>query len=164
MTEPIYFQQKFMKLEPCHIIGQTIFSASINTKVCSLFLCPVFQPFWSEKSWFEKKIHLWLICPVLKTLCRKPNKVFYFWRSFFSLIAALQHVWGFTLCPGTRWVPPGGPTTKWTSAIISLLNMTEFLQGQNLLTICHKMCKKCRWEARARDRARSAVTLASLVS
>lgn len=33
------------------------------------------------------------------------------------------------MCPGTRCVPPGGPTTKWTSAIVSLLNMTEFLRG-----------------------------------
>lgn len=32
------------------------------------------------------------------------------------------------MCPGTLWVPPAGPTTKWTSAIISLLNMTEFLR------------------------------------
>lgn len=32
-----------------------------------------------------------------------------------------------TLCPGNRWVPPGGPTTKCTSAIRSLLNITAFL-------------------------------------
>lgn len=38
----------------------------------------------------------------------------------------------FTLCPGTLCVPPAGPTTKWTSAIISLLNMTEFLQRQDI--------------------------------
>ncbi len=36
-----------------------------------------------------------------------------------------------TLCPGTLWVPPGGPTTKWISAISSLLNMTVFLQRTN---------------------------------
>lgn len=35
-----------------------------------------------------------------------------------------------TLCPGSRWVPPGGPTTKWTSAIKSLLNITAFLQTE----------------------------------
>lgn len=36
------------------------------------------------------------------------------------------------MCPGTLCVPPAGPTTKWTSAIISLLNMTEFLQRQDI--------------------------------
>lgn len=40
-----------------------------------------------------------------------------------------------TLCPGTRCVPPGGPTTKWTSAIVSLLNMTEFLQGVRKISV-----------------------------
>lgn len=35
------------------------------------------------------------------------------------------------MCPGTLWVPPGGPTTKWISAISSLLNMTAFLQRTN---------------------------------
>lgn len=35
-----------------------------------------------------------------------------------------------TLCPGSRWVLPGWPTTKWTSAISSLLNITEFLQRE----------------------------------
>lgn len=35
-----------------------------------------------------------------------------------------------TLCPGSRWVLPGWPTTKWTSAISSLLNITEFLKRE----------------------------------
>ena len=35
-----------------------------------------------------------------------------------------------TLCPGSRWVLPVWPTTKWTSAISSLLNITEFLERE----------------------------------
>lgn len=49
----------------------------------------------------------------------------------------------FTLCPGTLCVPPAGPTTKWTSAIISLLNMTEFLQKQCLLSRVQLDKKTC---------------------
>lgn len=56
---------------------------------------------------------------------RPPSNIHHFLVVVFFNIS-LQFV---TLCPGTRCVPPGGPTTKWTSAIVSLLNMTEFLQG-----------------------------------
>lgn len=45
-----------------------------------------------------------------------------------------------TLCPGSRWVLPVWPTTKWTSAISSLLNITEFL-GRERNKRRHLLCK-----------------------
>lgn len=70
---------------------------------------------------------------LLKTLFNFLSSLIYciYWIQC-QCICNTAEVWLFcTLCPGTLWVPPGGPTTKWISAISSLLNMTVFLQRTN---------------------------------